>query len=107
VKPIAVDSPNLALVCSSGEFLQEVTVDFVQPRGSQLYLIYRIILHNVRIQSVVSGSEFIGDSLKETIRLFADKVEWVWQKYSERGTPAGQVSGCWDYPANQACSNGG
>ena len=93
VKPIAVDSPKLALVCSNGEFLQEVTIDFVQLRGTP-FLIYRIILHNVRIQSVVSGSEFIGDSLKETIRLFADKVEWIWQKYSGRGVPIDQVRGC-------------
>ena len=97
----------LALVCSNGEFLQEVTIDFVQFRGREPSLVYRIIMRNVRIQSVVSGSEFIGDSLKETIRLFADQVEWIWQKYSERGIPLDQVRGCWDYSANQECSNGG
>lgn len=106
VKPISIDSPLLAIACTAGQHLQNVTIDFLGKPGASksTQLLYRISMRDVTIHSVVSGSNSTEDSLKETLKLYAQRVEWIIYKYSATGAAAGEVKSCWDFAANRQCT---
>lgn len=103
VKVLDKTSPKLALYCSNGTHIKEVTLELCRAGGDkQKYMQYKmndVIVSGVRPGGTSQGGETLP---LEEISLAYVKIEWVYIQLDPRtGQPKGEVKAYWDLEANK------
>jgi type VI secretion system secreted protein Hcp len=102
VKTLDKASPKLALACSNGEHIDEVTVELCRATGDKAkYMSYKmadVIVTSVRPGGSAQGGEALP---LEEVSFAYGKMTWTYTETDHKtGKPKGDVETYWDLHAN-------
>lgn len=100
VKILDKASPNLALFCSNGTHIKEITIELCRAGGDKLkYMEYK--MSDCLISSVSQGGGG-GAEATESISFNYGKLQWTYtQQKRADGSGGGNVAAGWDLEANK------
>jgi len=103
-KPLDKSSPKLALYCSNGQHIREVTLElFKNYPGTGPNRFMKYSLSDVIITSVgTSGGTISSETLPiEEVSFNYGKIEWTYTERDSAGNAKGDVKASWDITANK------
>ncbi|MEW6381899.1 MAG: type VI secretion system tube protein Hcp [bacterium] len=100
VKMLDKATPKLALACSSGQHIKEITLELCRAGGDKVpYMEYK--MNEVLISSYSVGGAGGGEPT-ESLSFNYAKIQWTYtQQKRADGTPGGKIPAGWDLAANK------
>jgi len=99
-KMLDKSSPKLALFCSNGAHIGEITVELCRATGDQSkFMEYK--LTDTLIRSVSVGGGGGSDLPTEQVSFAYGKIEWTYIDHDEKGKTKGNVKANWDLKTNK------
>lgn len=92
-------SPKLALACSTGEHLKDITIDVCRATGEgkgtryMQYVMSDVIVSSVRIAGTSKGADALP---LEEVSFNYGKIEWTYTEYDQAGKKKGDLKTGWD-----------